>query len=203
MSMKRQQRERIGRLFDSLVRGQFDEFMSGCPTIWPSRCGDRAPAPMVLRRSDIPDWYGSLQALSPTSLSSSVEVVRVDGERATVMLRHEFARNGIDYRLEMVNLVSFRDGLVAEWSSYPLDLPEYCPGVADARPLDAHPGVVDNVGGASHGSSPTISTSPSRWTAPVGIRRPGASPTPVPPSSSRPATGSTWSKRPSGACSTS
>jgi ketosteroid isomerase-like protein len=83
------------------------------------------PAPMVLRRSDIPDWYGSLQALSPTSLSSSVEVVRVDDERATVMLRHEFARNGIDYRLEMVNLVSFRDGLLAEWSSYPLDLPEY------------------------------------------------------------------------------
>jgi hypothetical protein len=24
-----------------------------------------------------------------------------------------------------VNLVTFRDGLLAEWSSYPLDLPEY------------------------------------------------------------------------------
>ncbi|MGA2302969.1 MAG: hypothetical protein ABSH29_02090 [Acidimicrobiales bacterium] len=123
--MKRQQRERIGRLFDSLVRGQFDEFMSGCRDDLEITVRGSSPTPTTLRRSDIPDWYGSLQALSPTSLCSSVEVVRVDGERATVMLRHEFARNGIDYRLEMVNLVSFRDGLLAEWSSYPLNLPEY------------------------------------------------------------------------------
>ncbi len=123
--MKRQQREQIGRLFDSLVRGQFDEFMSGCRDDLEITVRGSSPTPTTLRRSDIPDWYGSLQALSPTSLCSSVEVVRVDGERATVMLRHEFARNGIDYRLEMVNLVSFRDGLLAEWSSYPLNLPEY------------------------------------------------------------------------------
>jgi hypothetical protein len=41
------------------------------------------------------------------------------------MMRHEFARNGIDYRLEMLNLVKFRDGLLAEWTSYPLNLGEY------------------------------------------------------------------------------
>jgi ketosteroid isomerase-like protein len=123
--MKRQQRERIGRLFDSLVRGQFDEFMSGCRDDLVITVRGSSPGATTLRRSDIPDWYGSLQALSPASLSSSVEVVRVDGDSATVMLRHEFARNGIDYRLEMVNLVSFRDGLLADWSSYPLDLPEY------------------------------------------------------------------------------
>ena len=123
--MKRQQRERVGRLFDALTRGQFEEFMAGCTDDLAITVRGSSPAPMILRRSDIPDWYGSLQALSPTSLSSSVEVAQVDGERATVMMRHEFARHGIDYRLEMVNLVSFRDGLLAEWSSYPLDLPEY------------------------------------------------------------------------------
>jgi hypothetical protein len=123
--MKRQQRERIGRLFDSLIGGRFDEFMAGCAHDLSITVRGSTPAPMVLRRSDIPDWYGSLQALSPASLCSSVEVVRVEGESATVMLRHEFARNGIDYRLELVNLVSFRDGLLAEWSSTPLDLPEY------------------------------------------------------------------------------
>jgi ketosteroid isomerase-like protein len=123
--MKRQQRERIGRLFDSLIRGQLDEFMSGCTDDLAVTVRGSSPVPMILRRSDIPDWYGSLQALSPASLSSSVEVVQVDGDKATVMVRHEFARNGVDYRLEMVNLVSFRDGLLAEWSSYPLDLPEY------------------------------------------------------------------------------
>ena len=123
--MKRQQRERIGRLFDSLVRGDFDEFISGCRDDLAITVRGSDPAPTTLRRSDIPDWYGSLRALSPTSLSSSVEVVSIEGDRATVMLRHEFARNGIDYRLEMVNLVSFREGLLAEWSSYPLNLPEY------------------------------------------------------------------------------
>jgi ketosteroid isomerase-like protein len=123
--MKRQQRERIGRLFDSLVRGQFDEFMAGCRDDLAITVRGSSPTPMILRRADIPDWYGSLQALAPTSLCSSVEVVRVDGESATVMMRHDFARNGLDYRLEMVNLVSFRDGLLAEWSSYPLNLPEY------------------------------------------------------------------------------
>jgi len=123
--MRKQQRERVGRLFDALVRGQFDEFMAGCRDDLVVTVRGSSPTPMILRRSDIPDWYGSLQALSPTSLSSTVEVVRVDGDSATVMLRHEFARHGIDYRLEMVNLVSFRDGLLAEWSSYPLDLPEY------------------------------------------------------------------------------
>jgi ketosteroid isomerase-like protein len=125
MSTKRQQRERSGRLFDALVKGQFEEFMAGCADDLAITVRGSSPAPMILRRSDIPDWYGSLQALSPTSLSSSVEVAQVEGERATVMMRHEFARNGIDYRLEMVNLVSFRHGLLAEWSSYPLDLPEY------------------------------------------------------------------------------
>ena len=123
--MKRQQRERIGRLFDLLIRGQFEEFMSGCTDDLAVTVRGSSPVPMILRRSDIPDWYGSLQALSPASLSSSVEVGQVDGEKATVMVRHEFARNGVDYRLEMVNLVSWRDGLLAEWSSYPLDLPEY------------------------------------------------------------------------------
>jgi hypothetical protein len=84
-----------------------------------------SPIPVTLNRSDIPDWYGSLQALSPTSLRSTVEVVRVDEATATVILRHSFARNGIDYRLEMVNLLGFRNGLLSEWSSTPLDLSEY------------------------------------------------------------------------------
>ena len=123
--MKRQQRERIGRMFGALIRGQIGEFTTGCTddlavTMWGS-----SSAPTNLSRSDIPDWFGSLQALSPASLRSSVEVGRVEGDRATVMLRHEFARNGIDYRLEMVNLVTFRNGLLAEWCSYPLDLAEY------------------------------------------------------------------------------
>jgi ketosteroid isomerase-like protein len=123
--MKRQRKEQIGRLFDSLTRGQFEEFLSGCALDIVVTARGSSPIPVTLSRSDIPDWYGSLQALSPTSLRSSVEVARVDHATATVILRHSFARNGIDYRLEMVNLVKFRNGLLSEWSSYPLDLSEY------------------------------------------------------------------------------
>jgi ketosteroid isomerase-like protein len=123
--MKRQRRAHIGRLFDALIRGQFEEFLSGCAVDIVVTARGSSPVPVTLHRSDISDWYGSLQALSPTSLRSSVEVVRVDEATATVILRHAFARNGIDYRLEMVNLLVLRDGLLSQWSSYPLDLSEY------------------------------------------------------------------------------
>jgi ketosteroid isomerase-like protein len=120
-----QQKQRIGRLFGALVQGQLDDFVSGCSADLVLTVRGSHPAPVILTRSDIPDWYGSLQALSPGSLRSSVEVAQVKGDTATVILRHHFARNGTDYRLEMVNHLAFRHGLLAEWSSYPLDLPEY------------------------------------------------------------------------------
>jgi ketosteroid isomerase-like protein len=123
--MKRQQRERIGQLFGALVRGHFEEFMSGCTEDLALTVRGTNPTAVRLSRSDIPDWYGSLQALSPTSLRSSVEVAKVDGNTATVILRHAFARNGIDYRLEMVNVLTLHNGLVSEWASYPMNLPEY------------------------------------------------------------------------------
>jgi ketosteroid isomerase-like protein len=123
--MKRQQKERIGRLFGSLVSGDLDAFLAGCAHDLIVTSRGSSPMATTLNRSDIPDWFGSLQTLAPTSLHSSVEVTRVEPTTATVILRHEFSRHGIDYRLETVNLVTFRDGLLAAWTSYPLDLSEY------------------------------------------------------------------------------
>jgi ketosteroid isomerase-like protein len=123
--MKRQQKEQITQLFGSLVSGDIDAFLSGCAQDLIITSRGTNPKATTLNRSDIPDWYGSLQSLTSTSLNSSVEVTRVEQGAATVILRHSFSRHGIDYHLETVNLVTFRDGLLAEWSSYPLDLPEY------------------------------------------------------------------------------
>jgi hypothetical protein len=123
--MKRQQKDQVGQLFTSLIEGRFDEFASGCAPDLIVTVRGSSPVPTTLTRSDIPDWYGSLQALSPTSLESTVEIGRFEGATGTVLLRHAFSRHGVDYLLEMVNLVTFRDGLLAEWSSYPLNLPEY------------------------------------------------------------------------------
>jgi ketosteroid isomerase-like protein len=123
--MKRQLKGQVRQLFGYLVAGKLDDFLSGCADDLVVTVRGSTPTPVTLTKADIADWYGSLQALSPTSLQSSVEVGRVDGDTVTVVLRHSFGRQGVDYTLELVNLVTYRDGLVAEWSSYPLDLAEY------------------------------------------------------------------------------
>jgi ketosteroid isomerase-like protein len=123
--MRRQLKGQAKQLFSSLISGKFEDFLSGCADDLVLTARGSTPVPITLTKADIADWYGSLQALSPASLRSSVEVARVDGNTATVILRHSFGRHGTDYTLEMVNLVKFRNGLLAEWSSYPLDLAEY------------------------------------------------------------------------------
>jgi ketosteroid isomerase-like protein len=123
--MRKQQKDQIKRLFSALVAGKFDEFLAGCTDDLSIEFRGSTPTATKLTRGDLPDWYGSLQALAPTSLQSSVEVSRIEGDAATVILRHSFGRNGVDYKLEMLNLLEFRHGRLAKWSSYPLDLSEY------------------------------------------------------------------------------
>jgi ketosteroid isomerase-like protein len=123
--VRRQLKGQVRQLFGFLVAGKFADFLSGCADDLAVTVRGSTPAPMTLTKADIADWYGSLQALSPTSLRSSVEVTRVEGNKVTVILRHTFGRQGVDYTLEMVNLITVRDGLLAQWSSYPLDLAEY------------------------------------------------------------------------------
>jgi ketosteroid isomerase-like protein len=121
----RRQKEHISQLFGLLVRGRLDEFLAGCDEGLVLTAHGSSPVPTTLTKGDIPDWFGSLRALSPASLRSSVEVARVTRDTATVILRHSFGRNGVDHHLELANLVVLREGLLAEWSSYPVDLPAY------------------------------------------------------------------------------
>jgi hypothetical protein len=121
----RRQEEHINRLFDRLVGGRLDEFLAGCDEELVVTAHGSSPVPTTLTKGDIPDWYGSLQALSPSSLRSSVQVARATRDSAMVILRHSFGRNGVAHHLEMANFVVLREGLLAEWSSYPLDLPAY------------------------------------------------------------------------------
>jgi ketosteroid isomerase-like protein len=123
--MKRHLKGHARHRFGVLVAGNLDDFLAGCADDLTVSARGSSPVPVTLTKADIADWYGSLQALSPTSLRSSVEVGGVEGDTVTVILRHSFGRNGVDYTLEMLNLVTFRDGLIAQWSSYPLNLAEY------------------------------------------------------------------------------
>src|ERR1700723_3819406 len=107
--MQWQHKQRIGQLFGHLVQGHLEEFLSGCTDDLLFTVRGAHPAPVRMQRSDIADWYGSLRALSPTELRSSVEIAHADRHTATVILRHHFARHGVDYLLEMANLLKFRD----------------------------------------------------------------------------------------------
>jgi ketosteroid isomerase-like protein len=123
--MRRHLKGHVRQLFGFLAAGKLDDFLSGCADDLTVSVRGSTPGPVTLTKADIADWYGSLQALTPAALRSEVEVGRVDGNTVSVILRHSFGRQGVDYTLEMVNLVTFRDDLIVQWSSYPLDLAEY------------------------------------------------------------------------------
>ncbi|HEX3795882.1 MAG TPA: hypothetical protein VHV57_15420 [Acidimicrobiales bacterium] len=123
--MKQHQKDEVGRLFGHLVQGHFDEFLAGCATDLIITVRGSTPEETTFITSDVPDWYGSIQAMARTSLRSSVEVSTIDGNQAFVILRHAFERNGVNYELEMANRCEFRRGLLSSWSSYPLNLPAY------------------------------------------------------------------------------
>jgi ketosteroid isomerase-like protein len=124
-TMGQHQKDKIGRLFGQLVEGHFDEFLAGCAADLVINVRGSSPVETTLIKSDVPDWFGSVQAMARSELRSAIEVGSVEGNQAVVILRHSFERNGVNYQLEMANLCEFHDGLLSSWSSYPLNLPEY------------------------------------------------------------------------------
>jgi len=119
-------KEHAAKVFGYLAAGRLREFLSWCADDMYIVSRGSFPEPTTLTKRDIPDWYGSFQAMSPTSLHTTTEVARASSDAAMVCLRHSFSRNGVDFLLEMINLVTFReDGRLITWSSYPLDIPEY------------------------------------------------------------------------------
>jgi hypothetical protein len=91
--LMRRQMEQIGRLFGSLISGDLDDFLAGCAHDLVVISRGTSPVATTLTRSDVPDWFGSLQAvLTPTPLSSSVEVTYVERSAAKVILRHACSR---------------------------------------------------------------------------------------------------------------
>jgi ketosteroid isomerase-like protein len=119
------QEKRVTKLFHSYVNGRLDEFLQGCHEELVVTAHDANPLPRTLIKCDIPDWLGSLQALSATTVQSSVEVLRIGDSSATVLFRHSIDRAGISRQLDMVNFVTFQEDLMVTWSSYPVDLHEY------------------------------------------------------------------------------
>jgi ketosteroid isomerase-like protein len=119
------QKERVAGLFRSYLDGALDEFLQACDEELVVTAHATSPVPRTLTRRDIPDWFGSLQALSATRVHSSVKVLRLEDNAATVLFRHSIDRAEGSRQLDMVNFVTFRNDLLIAWSSYPVDLDEY------------------------------------------------------------------------------
>jgi len=117
--------ESTHQLFESLVKGDFDAFLSGCAEDLVLTVRGTDPTTTYVSKSEIPDWYLSIELLTGADLRTEVEVVRVEGTKSIILLRHEFVRHGIESSFAMVNVGAFADGLLARWATYPLSLPDY------------------------------------------------------------------------------
>ncbi|HXZ61109.1 MAG TPA: hypothetical protein VEG62_00105 [Acidimicrobiales bacterium] len=126
--------------FGRLAAGDVDDFLESCAhdLVLEAR-GILAETTYVSRR-DIPAWYDALRGLTGDTLESSVRMVRSRGERSTVVVRHSFERDGVQHRFDMVNICAFSDALLSQWSSFPLNVPEFaCAlGLECAGPVGVH-----------------------------------------------------------------
>jgi ketosteroid isomerase-like protein len=119
------QTKQIERMFRSLVSGHVDAFLRHCADdlIITTRGTDAELH--TLSKADVADWFGALAALSSGQLQSAVHVAPTEGHTATVILSHSFRRDGVEFTLDTINLLTLRGGQLIEWSSYPLNLNEF------------------------------------------------------------------------------
>jgi ketosteroid isomerase-like protein len=117
--------KRIRRLFGLLDRGAFDEFLSNCTEDLTLTVRGSAPATTTVARSDIPEWYRSVQAMVDVDFRSTVSLVLNKGKESIVVLRHAFERDGVTREYETVNVCTLSGNLLARWSSSPVSLQEY------------------------------------------------------------------------------
>ena len=113
------------RIFDALIHGREEEFLAACDEGLVVTAHGSSPVPTRLTKGDIPGLDRIVAGAHTDLPAIFVRDWRVTKDTASVVLRHSFGRNGVDYLLEMANVVVLRDGLVVEWSSYPIDLAEY------------------------------------------------------------------------------
>jgi hypothetical protein len=125
--------EQTQELFEWLTNGEFERFLSNCAENLVLSFRGADPATTYVSKSEIPDWYESLQSLTGAPVYAEAEVAQVAGTKSIVLLRHEFVRDGVDHTFVIVNACSFRESLLAAWSAYPLNLPDYAQALGITR----------------------------------------------------------------------
>ncbi len=123
--MTQTQIDRTYELFDSLTQGAVEHFLSGCAEDLYVTVRGTDPTTTYVSKSEIADWYQSMESLAGPVLNTAVEVVQCQGKKSVVVVHYEFERDGIDHAFAMVHLCSFRGSKIASWTTFPLNLPDF------------------------------------------------------------------------------
>ena len=128
--------ERLDKLFESFVRGAYDEFLAGCADDLVVNVRGSAQLATTIGKSNVADWHRSTQQLAGDAFRSSVCFVLVTEHEEIVVLTHVIDRNGLSFRYETVNHCTLREGLLASWFSYPMDVAAYTDAWGLRRPAE-------------------------------------------------------------------
>jgi len=131
--------DEVETLFSALTHAQFEEFLSRCRDDLVLIVRGSDPETTYVSKSDIPDWYLSMQALAGEDIVTTIEVVHTVGTKIIVLFRHDFWRKDARYAFEMVNVCSFTGTQLATWASYPLNLPAYAHALGVGRAANLQP----------------------------------------------------------------
>jgi hypothetical protein len=117
--------DRLDALFGHLVNGEFDQFEAGCHEEFFMNVRGSAQLATQLRRSEIAEWYRSMQDLAEGSLRSSVCLIFIEEGVSVVVLQNELQRDGERFVYQTENRCLLRAGRLAACFSYPMISPDY------------------------------------------------------------------------------
>ena len=137
--MSQHEVHRVRHLFALLNDGALEEFLAGCADDLVLHVRGSSPRVTAVGRSEIPDWYRSVQALTGTTLRATVELVVNDEEECIVVLHHTFERDGAAHHYESMNLCALVKDRLAFWSSYPTSLSGYATAWGVGSSAEAQP----------------------------------------------------------------
>jgi hypothetical protein len=136
--MRSGEAQRLHATFTALIDGDGTGFLRGCTADVTLTARGVAEKTVIVRRPGIVDWYGSMRELAGASLCSTILTVAADRDRAMVVLRHGFARQGTFRQYETVNFCTLRGDRLLAWFCHPASGLEYAEAWGLAPPTGNH-----------------------------------------------------------------
>jgi ketosteroid isomerase-like protein len=124
-STENQRFEQLDELFGLLVRGEYDEFLTGCSDDLVLNVRGSGGLATIVPRAQISEWHEATKQLAGGAFRSSVCFILAEEHERIVVLTHLIDRNGVTFRYETVNHCTLREDLLSVWFSYPMNVTDY------------------------------------------------------------------------------